>query len=112
MGVNDYWKNGITSEYISYLNNMAKTVKGKIYFLSVNPVDEAKEKSTNQMYITYNSNINKFNDEVKKGLDSSITYLDSNAYLKANGFGTVDGIHYDEATYKKIYNFISTNVKS
>lgn len=112
MGVNDYWKNNIVSEYTTYLNNFANSIKGKLYFLSVNPVDEAKEKSTNQMYITTNASINAFNNAVRKGLNSKITYLDSNAYLKANGFGTVDGIHYDEATYKKIYNFIATNVKS
>lgn len=112
MGVNDYWKNNITNEYITYLNNFANSIQGKLYFLSVNPVDEAKEKSTNQMYITYNSSINAFNDAVRKGLNSKITYLDSNAYLKATGFNTSDGIHYDKATSQKIYNYITQYVKS
>ena len=112
MGVNDYWRNGIVNDYVTYLNNMANTMKGKIYFLSVNPVDEAKEKATNQMYITTNANINKFNSEVKNGLNNKITYLDSNSYLKAHGFTTVDGIHYDANTSKKIYEFITANVKS
>lgn len=112
MGVNDYWRNNITNEYITYLNNFANSIKGKLYFLSVNPVDEVKERSTNQMYITTNASINAFNDAVRKGLNSKITYLDSNAYLKANNFNTVDGIHYDATTYKMIYNYIATNVKS
>ena len=42
----------------------------------------------------------------------NVTYLDSNSYLKRNGFSTVDGIHYTKDTYQKISNFISSNVKS
>lgn len=113
MGVNDYWKNNIVSEYTKYLNELADSMKGKLYFLSVNPVDEAKEKSSKQAYFTSNANIDKFNESVKKGLNSKITYLDSNSYLKANGFSTqTDGIHYDEPTSKKIYNYITQYVKS
>ena len=113
VGVNDYYKNGIAKEYISYINGMANTMKGKIYFLSVNPVDEAKEKSYNYPYFTSNDSINNFNMQVKAGLNSKVTYLDSNSYLKANGFTTTaEGIHYDDETSRKIFNYISQYVKS
>ena len=113
MGVNDYWKSGIVNEYITYLNNFANSIKGKLYYLSVNPVDEAKEISSNYPFFTSNDSINKFNSQVKSGLNSKITYLDSNAYLKSTGFTTTsEGIHYQPETSQKIYKFITQYVKS
>lgn len=111
MGVNDYWKSGIVNEYITYLNNMADTIKGKLYFLSVNPVDEAKEKSSNYPVFTSNDSINKFNQQIKEGLSKKITYLDSNTHLKASGFQTTEeGIHYTQSTSQDIYDYITAYV--
>ena len=113
VGVNDYYKNGIAKDYISYINGLANTMQGKIYFLSVNPVDEAKEKSSNYPFFTSNDSINNFNMQVKDGLNSKVTYLDSNSYLKSTGFTTTsEGIHYEPETSKKIYNYITQYVKS
>ena len=106
MGVNDLYN---VDNYISYINSLATKYKGDIYYLSVNPVDEAMEKQYG--YQVKNSDINKFNDKMRSGL-KNVTYLDSNAYLKSNGFATTDGVHYTKDTYNKIYNYISSNVKS
>ncbi len=114
LGVNDLYRNGIENQYISYINNMTKDIKGKIYYMSVNPVieDMAKQNGYNTGWVN-NANINKFNAAMKAGLNNKITYLDSNTYLKVNGFGkkdTFDGIHYYGPTYEKIKNYILTQL--
>ena len=100
MGVNDLYN---INNYISYLNSKTSTWKSKgasIYFISVNP--------TNGSYDHMNNDINSFNSKIKtiKG----IKYLDTNSYLKSNGFNTTDGLHYDKATYNKIYQYIISHL--
>ena len=61
---------------------------------------------------SYNGNsIAALNEEVDRF--NSIMYgscraefLDLNGFLKANGFGTLDGLHYDAATCREIYQFV------
>lgn len=105
MGVNDLYN---ANNYVKYINNLAKTYKGDIYFLSVNPVDEAKEKSYG--YSVTNAQIKNFNSTMKNNL-KNVKFLDSYSYLKNNGYETTDGIHYTSSTYKKIYNYINRAVK-
>lgn len=102
MGVNDLYK---INSYISYINGKAKdwSNKGaKIYFVSVLP--------TNGKYDSLNSEINSFNSKMKSSLPSSVKYIDTNSYLKSNGFESPDGLHYNNATYQKIYNHIKSNL--
>ncbi len=106
LGVNDLYN---VNNYISYINSLALSLKGDVYYLSVNPVDEVKESYNG--YSVKNSTINDFNSKMKNDL-KNVTYLDSNSYLKSNGFDTVDGVHYTKDTYQKIYNFIASKVKS
>ena len=106
MGVNDL---GNVNNYISYINSLATQLKGTVYYLSVNPVDEVKEKQ--YKYTVKNSDIDSFNQKMKNGLEG-VKYLDSNSYLKETGYTTSDGVHYTKDTYTKIYNFISSKVKS
>lgn len=101
MGVNDLNSNA----YITYLNSKSKkwVKKGAtVYFVSVNPVDEEKARSNG--YTITNSSIVTFNKAMKKGLSSNVKYI--NTYSKINSFGTTDGLHYTNETYKKIYNYI------
>ena len=100
MGVNDLYH---ASSYISYLNSFVSTVtsKGaKLYFVSVNPTSKSKD------YL--NDDIESFNAKMRQGLSSSITYIDTNTYLKNNGYASEDGLHYSSSTYKKIYNYIKS----
>lgn len=106
LGINDLYN---VNNYISYINSLALSLKGDVYYLSVNPVDETKESYYG--YSVKNSSINDFNSKMKKGL-KNVKYLDSYSYLKNKGYNTVDGVHYDKDTYSKIYNFIASKVKS
>ena len=105
MGVNDLYN---ANNYVTYINDLAKNYKGDIYFLSVNPVDEAK--SSSYGYKVSNKDIESFNKTLKNGL-KNVTYIDSYNYLKQNGYDTADGIHYTQKTYEKIYNYINSQVK-
>lgn len=101
MGVNDLYK---SDSYVSYINSKASewTGKGaKVYFVSVLPTDGS--------YNSLNSEITSFNSKMKSNL-KSVKYIDTNSYLKETGFTTVDGLHYDNATYQKIYNHIKSNL--
>ena len=49
--------------------------------------------------------IEKFNQSLKSGLDSRITWIDSYSYLTENGFSSSDGLHYNNATYTSLYNY-------
>ncbi len=104
-GVNDL---GNAEKYIELINKMATETKSDIYFLTVNPVDEEKEASHG--YKVKNSDIDSFNKKLKDGLSSKVTIIDSNSILKKEGFDTVDGVHYDNNTYKKILK-IATEIK-
>lgn len=95
LGVNDLDN---ASNYATYVNKKAKKWAEndiKTYFVSVNPTDGS--------YSKYNSKIDKFNTTVKSSLSSDVKYIDTNSYLKKNGFTTTDGLHYDSITYDIIY---------
>ena len=104
MGVNDLYNK---NNYISAINNKAQqwTSKGaKVYFASVGPVD-------NDPYAT-NADIQEFNSALKNGLSSNVTYIDLYGELKTNGYTTVDGVHYNTDTSKRILKYLETQAKS
>lgn len=71
----------------------------RFYVLSVNPLDEhADFNTTNEM-------IELFNATMKSSFPDN--YLDCYSYLKETGFETVDGLHYSDATYQKIHQFVT-----
>lgn len=77
--------------------------KHNIIIVSVNPVDEAKEKQHG--YSTKQADIVKFNTKIKATADSlSNAYYCDTYNSIINNFSTRDGIHYTSDTYKKIYN--------
>lgn len=98
LGVNDL---GNVSKYASYINDLYNQYANKgvyFYFVSVNP--------TNGNYAHLDSNIKTFNQKIKSSLNSEIKFIDTYSYLVSDGFKTVDGLHYTNDTYKKIYNYI------
>lgn len=102
MGVNDLYR---PSSYLSYINKKANSWASSgahTYFVSVNPTDGS--------YSNLNSDIDSFNQQMKSKLNSNITYIDTNSYLKSTGFSTTDGLHYTSDTYNKIYNYIKSNL--
>lgn len=99
-GVNDL---GNIDAYITYYSAYMQVLAtrypdAKVYIMSVNPVDRKLYKGPAQ-----NKLIKAFNLKMKTAFPTQ--YIDSFTYLQEDGFGTVDGLHYDADTYNKIYNF-------
>lgn len=98
-GVNDL---GNIGAYIDYYQTLLDTYPDRqIYFMSVNPVDEAAAAANG--YSINNEMIESFNDSLMNSFPDR--YIDIYGYLMASGFGTADGIHYDAGTYAGIQNY-------
>ena len=104
-GVNDLWN---SAKYIPLINSIADSTEAAVYFMTVNPVDEVKEKANG--YGVKNSSINDFNQKMLKGLKANVNIIDSNNLLNQHGFSTSDGVHYTAATYKEILSIIENNL--
>lgn len=81
-----------------------------VTFVSVNPVDGAYAKY-NKGIDTLNSFMAQFNTpylHASRNVDHlyQLKYLDTNSLMKANGFTTVDGVHYGPETYMALYNIL------
>lgn len=106
LGVNDNTYN--VDKYLNTLSNMADTMDCQIYYMLVNPVEEAKEQYNG--YNVLNENIEIFNNRMRNELDERIGIIDTNSYLKEEGFETMDGLHYTDDTYTRIYYFIKSSI--
>jgi hypothetical protein len=92
--------------YVNTYNEKAEQWKSmgvRTYVVSVNPVDEA------QCTTVKNSEIRKFNNKLKKSA-RNYTYIDTYSAIIDN-YATVDGLHFDVATYQRIYDIIVQYVK-
>lgn len=102
MGVNDTYN---ASNYVSYINSNSSSWSSsgtKIYFSAVTPC--------NGRYNSHNSEIVNFNSTIRSGLSNSVSWLDTYGHLISSGYMTTDGLHYDQSTSNKIYNYIKNNV--
>jgi len=112
-GINDLHNIYISKDrnidvYVNLLENWA--LQAKIYFLTVGPVDEAKAIKT--QYPVYEAHVQAFNTYMKEH-EGKYEIIDLYAYLKENGYTTwPDGIHYDENTSRKIYNYIKEYISN
>lgn len=72
------------------------------YYLSVNPIEPTLcDNVTNEEISDFNAQLkNEFPDQ----------YIDSFTFLQINETVTVDGVHYTEEDYQKIYNFAVAQV--
>lgn len=68
------------------------------YMLSVNPLDDDAD------FNTTNAMIELFNATMESAFPGHC--LDSYSYLCENGYETVDGLHYTDATYRRIHDFV------
>lgn len=99
-GVNDYDN---LSRYLSlYTELTVKYPDTDFYFLSVNPIEPTLCQS-----IT-NEEIADFNQRLKEAFPDN--YLDSFTMLMIDQVTTVDGIHYSEEDYQKIYDFVRDQI--
>lgn len=116
MGTNDCYSSSSANNYITYLNDKAKDWESSgadVYFVSTNPINDSLASSNG--YSVRDSHVTKFNSDVKKGLDSSIKYIDTYSEVKSlviDRRETGDGIHYNKAVYEKIKEVIWNTAKS
>ena len=96
LGVNDPEN---ASLYIDLYQSIAREFTDTpFYYLSVNPLsDDAECNTTNDM-------IQEFNQSLKSAFPDR--YLDCYDYLMEEGYDTVDGLHYTEATSNVIHNYV------
>ncbi len=103
LGVNDLYN---VSGYIDFYNGMPQDFieNNTLVIMTVNPVDE--EKGGEFGYSVTNSEIEDFNKTLISGLDNLyFKVIDSYTYLKMSAFKTVDGIHYNNDTYRLIFDY-------
>lgn len=102
LGVNDL-KN--VNNYKNLIRELQK--EATVYFVSINPTDD----SVGGIQC---KNIKEFNSELYKVVGIN-NYINSYDYLeKVNGFNfdsMEDGMHYDDETYTKLYEFIDMGIK-
>ncbi|MBP3457304.1 MAG: C40 family peptidase [Bacilli bacterium] len=104
-GVNDL---GNAANYLTKYQELKDTYPNvKIYIMSVNPVDEAKEAENG--YTVTNESIENFNETMKNSFGEN--YIDVYAQIKDN-FETEDGVHYTTETYKKIHEIVINYILS
>ena len=97
LGVNDVRN---IDRYITFFNQKAAewTLRGAVvYYASVNPV------WTNP-YVT-KEQVEAFNQKLQANLAPYITWIDSYSWVQAAGMRIVDGLHYDETTYRNLYAY-------
>ena len=102
-GVNDLYNAG---KYVEFYNSMPEDfLKDNILvFMSVNPVDEAKEAEFG--YKVKNDDIEKFNDKMKEGLNNQyFRMVDTNTIVLQNDLQTTDGLHYYNHIYRLIFEY-------
>lgn len=107
LGVNDL-KAGNASSYIQTINELGRTLNARVCYMLVNPVDEAVELQNG--YRVTNAEIDAFNEAMKAGLEASVQIIDTNSFLKNDGYVTTDGLHYNMDTYQKIYQYIKAQI--
>ena len=113
MGVNgipDYH-----SEIAEWCNEIAEKYKDrgvKVYFMSINPVNDKLMKYNN--YIIRDVDVVCFNSVIRTEL-KGVTYLDTYSEVRddiiGEGSGTYDGLHYNESVYRKIKDYTCKIVK-
>lgn len=113
LGVNDcaysYKSESETPEikYAAKLNEFAaRHPELRIYFISVGPGDEEKGTYGGRVDLALmNAEVRKFNAYIAANCPT-IRYVDGGEYLERDGFVSSDGVHYDRATYQKLYQYI------
>ena len=100
LGVNDL----DSTRCLEALNDLQELGFTLIYFTSVTPVDEYM--ISKYGYTRTNSEIEKFNEEVRNDLPSNVDTMYCYEYLVQSGIETEDGLHYESRTYHDWFNNI------
>ncbi len=107
LGINDLTE---TNEYLSVLKTLGKRLRKRgatVYFMTVNPVDEAVEPSYG--YSVQNQTVVDFNRTIANALNG-FGIIDTYDYLVDHAFTTTDGVHYPGEVYQMIYSVMRAAV--
>ncbi len=101
LGVNDL---SHVDDYIEFYQRLPEefTFDNHIYVVSVNP--------TSGPYSSMNGDIDYFNVQLSDSLPSTIKWIDTCSFLRDAGFGSPDGLHYNQQTYETIAELIYNDV--
>lgn len=106
LGVNDV---GNCEKYINLYKDLFKMYPmAKIYIMSVNPVDDINYPEIIERHKS-TAEVEAFNKKMKAAFPTR--YIDAYSYLKQIGFGTIDGVHYTDQTYRDIYQYVLSQTK-
>lgn len=109
LGVNDVLSG--TKKYKELLFDLADRTDAQVYYMLINPVDD--ELCAENGYAITNEDIDNFNITIQSELiGSGIKIIDVNSYLKAVGFTSRDGLHYNASTSQNIYVYIKEQMIS
>ena len=110
---NDEWICKDSQGYKWFVNEAIPTLKTKlktnktyntknhnVVIVSVNPINDSLASSKG--YMAKNNQVRYFNSQLKK--EKGIKYCDTYTKLINSTWKTTDGIHYEQNTYKTIYN--------
>lgn len=121
MGTNDvhyrpgvYGNIDICKSYANYINTKAD-VWGKkgvdVYFATTGPTIDSKVPDSYGQYVNMTT-IRAFNRDMKKLLSKKVEVIDQFDFLVKNGFDSLDGVHYDQSTCKRIMTFLLDSLKN
>lgn len=106
-GVNDPQ---LVDEYVvAYWDVIRAHPDTQFYILSVNPLDEEfliEDGQVNESVFDDINSLNVARMNVKLKEEFGSRYIDSASYLKAEGFETVDGLHFSTRTYLNIHDYV------
>ncbi len=101
LGVNDI---GNVNKYARLVNAKAEewAAKGAVtYFVSVNPVQNITRVTEDQVVF--------FNSVIQSQL-VNVRWIDTHSYLMNNGYVLTDGLHFDNATSKAVFQVIMSSL--
>ncbi len=92
-------------EYYSALNRLiASYPRVAFYYLSVGYLDEEKYRGSSFSIPEVNEQVSKLNSDMN--LYCAAEYVPLAEYLLSDGYTSWDGVHYDVATCRKIYQYV------
>ena len=101
LGVNDVAN---VLQYAKYVNSFSEERPDSvIIYMSVNPVDDLLVKK--YRYHITDAQVCAFNEELSSALSEQVVYLNTYDVLNAAGYDTTDGLHYQNRTYKMLYEY-------
>lgn len=98
LGINDL---GNLNKYISAIPEL-QAYATELYWVAINPTIDSKTRVKCR-------SIENFNNTLKLYFPY-VTWIDTYTYLLTDGFNSADGLHYDSATYNKLYYYIMSYV--